>query len=109
METHLIDIARCLAALTAGGVIGLGFGTLQNLALRRNEERERAGKFKNGWSLIPGSGTRVAYLLVALLIVQVICPILFSDGTQWWVSGGLLAGYGWNLLQNLRRRRAQLG
>jgi hypothetical protein len=105
MAIHLIDIARCLTALIAGGVIGLGFGTLQNAALRQNEERERTGKFKNGWSLMPGSGVRVAYLLVTLVIVQVVCPILFSDGTQWWVSGGLLAGYGWHLAYTLRRRR----
>jgi hypothetical protein len=109
METHLIDLARCAAALVAGGVIGLGFGTLQNAALRRNEDRERTGTLQNGWSLMPGAGARVAYLLLTLAVIQLVCPMLFSDGTQWWVSGGLLVGYGWSLAQNLRRRRAQLG
>lgn len=108
MEIQWFDVLRCTAALVAGGVIGLAFGTLQNAALRRNEERERTGKLKNGWSLMPGSGVRVAYLLVTLVLVQLVCPMLFADGTQWWVSGGLLLGYGWNLLQQLRRRRAQL-
>jgi hypothetical protein len=108
METHLIDIALCAAALVAGGVIGLGFGTLQQAALRRHEERERAGRLKNGWTLMPGSGGRVALLLITLALIQLVCPLLFTDGTQWWVSGGLVAGYGWQLLQKLRQRRAQL-
>lgn len=109
MEIHLIALASCAVAVLVGGVIGLGFGALQTAALRRNETRERTGQLKNGWSLMPGSGARVAYLLVTLALIQLVCPMLFSDGTQWWVSGGLLAGYGWHLLQNLRRRRAQLG
>jgi len=88
----------------AGIVIGYGFGCLQQAALRRNELRQQNGQFGNGWSLMPGSGARVAYLLVALVAVQVVCPILFVDGVQWWVSGGLLFGYGCTLLRELRRR-----
>jgi hypothetical protein len=103
-----IDLFRITVALLAGGVIGLGFGTLQEAAYRRHEQREREGKFKNGWSIMPGSGARIAYLLIALALIQVVCPMLFADGTQWWVSGGVVAGYGWPLLQRLRRRRAQL-
>jgi hypothetical protein len=109
MEIHLFDLARVAASLIAGGVIGLAFGTLQEAALRRNEQREREGTLKNGWSLMPGAGARVAYLLVALAGVQLICPMLFADGTQWFVSGGLLLGFGSSLWQRLRRRRAQLG
>jgi len=55
---------------------------------------------------MPGSGLRGAFLLIALVIIQVICPLLFAQGVQWWVSGGLAAGYGWSLFQQLRRRRA---
>lgn len=108
MELHLIDILRCAAAILIGGMIGLAFGTLQQAALRRHEEQERAGKLKNAWSIMPGSGARVAYLLVTLALIQLVCPMLFADGTQWWVSGGLLAGYGWHLVQRLRRHRATL-
>jgi len=104
METHLFEIFRHLAGLLAGGAIGLLFGTLQQAALRRHELQERSGQLKNGWSLIPGSGARVAYLLLALVLVQLICPLLFADGTQWWVSAGLVAGYGWTLLRQLRAR-----
>jgi hypothetical protein len=35
----------------------------------------------------------------------VVCPLLFRDGTQWWVSGGVVAGYGWTLFQQLQRLR----
>jgi hypothetical protein len=101
---HMMEIICALAALLIGGVIGLGFGHLQQLATRRHEAKQRAGTLGSGWNLIPGSGARVAYLLIALVIIQFVCPILFADGTQWWVSGGLLAGYGWTLLQELRRR-----
>jgi hypothetical protein len=48
---------------------------------------------------------RVAYLLVALLAVQILCPLLFSDGVQWWVSSGVLAGYGTMLYRQLWLRR----
>jgi hypothetical protein len=88
-----------------GGVIGLGFGVIQDAARRRHERLQQNGKFKNGWSIIPGSGARVAYLLVSLVVIQAVCPLLFVAGTQWWVSGGLVAGYGWSLLQNILRQR----
>ena len=104
MQIHLIDLLCDLAGLLAGGGIGLAFGTLQQMALRRHERLEQSGKLKDGWSLMPGSGTRVAYLLLALVLVQLICPLLFADGTQWWVSAGLVAGYGSLLYQQLRHR-----
>ncbi len=106
MQLHLTDLARYLVGLAAGGVIGYAFGLLQNAALRQHEEQERNGKLKNAWSLMPGSGVRVAYLLVALALVQVICPLLFVDGTQWLVSAGVVLGYGWLLWRNLRLRLA---
>ncbi|HEY4299605.1 MAG TPA: hypothetical protein VGM73_01945 [Candidatus Didemnitutus sp.] len=97
-----------VSAVLAGGILGYGFGLLQQAALRRNEKRQQQGNLKSGFSLMPGAGVRVAYFLVTLILVQVICPLLFRDGTQWWVSGGVLAGYGWTLLrQLLRLRKAQ--
>jgi hypothetical protein len=107
MQTHLVDLFRDLVGLSAGGVIGYAFGVLQRTALRQNEERERSGKLKSGWSLMPGSGVRVAYLLLVLVLVQFICPLLFVEGTQWWVSGGVVAGYGLMLYQQLRLKMAQ--
>lgn len=104
MSLTFFDLLRATAAIAAGGIIGLAFGVLQQAALRRNETRQRSGQLKNGWMVMPGSGARIAYLLIALALVQFVCPLLFVDGTQWLVSGGLLAGYGWTLFTQLRHR-----
>ncbi|MEO6992023.1 MAG: hypothetical protein ABI273_00215 [Lacunisphaera sp.] len=104
MTLTLVDILRGIAGLAAGGLIGFAFGLLQQAALRRHAERERAGKLNTGWSLIPGSGVRIAYLVIALALIQLICPLLFADGTQWVVSVGLALGYGWTLYTQMRER-----
>ena len=106
MQIHLLNLVRDIVGLLAGGVIGYAFGLLQSAALRRHEQQEKNGKLKNGWSLMPGSGARVAYLLVALALVQLVCPLLFVDGTQWLVSAGVVVGYGWLLYRQLRLRLA---
>lgn len=104
MNLTLLDLTRGIIGLAAGGVIGLAFGTLQQAALRHNERRQQTGGLKNGWSLMPGAGARVAYLLIALALVQLVCPLLFADGAQWIVSGGVVFGYGWTLFRQLRQR-----
>ena len=106
MPSPFINMLQSIVGLIAGGLIGLSFGYVQDIARRRNEKREAEGTLNNGWSLMPGSGVRVAYLLIALVLIQMICPILFRDGTQWWVSGGLVAGYGYRLFMQLRARKA---
>jgi len=108
METLLINSLRVLFAVIAGGLIGYAFGLIQNAARLRHEKKQLDGKFKSGWSIIPSSGARTAYLLIALLLVQLICPLLFTEGAQWVVSGGVVAGYGWALFQQLRVRRKEL-
>jgi hypothetical protein len=107
MHIAWIDVLRWLGGLAAGCVLGLGFGVLQDLALRRNQKRQQSGALTSGWAVMPGSMSRVAYFLVALVLVQFFCPLLFVNGTQWWVSGGVVAGYGAMLFRQLRRRRAQ--
>jgi len=104
MQIHLIDVLCNLAGLLSGAVIGLGFGLLQKKARQEHERLEQSGQLKNAWTLMPGSGARVAYLLLALVLAQVVCPLLFAEGTQWWVSGGLVAGYAVQLYQQLRLR-----
>jgi hypothetical protein len=104
METTLIEILCRGSALIAGVAIGGAFAILQNVALRRHEQQQKSGKLKSGWTLMPGAGARVAYFLIALLLVQICCPILFVDGTQWWVSAGVVVGYGWFLVRQLRER-----
>ena len=101
----LIEFLSHLVAVIAGAVIGYAFGLLQQAALRRNEQLQQSGKLRSGWTLMPGSGGRVALLLITLVLVQVICPLLFRDGTQWWVSGGVVASYGWILFRQLSRAR----
>jgi len=90
-----------------GIMIGAAFGLIQDAARRRNERLQQAGKLNNGWAVMPGSGRRVAYLLVALALVQLVCPLLFVNGIQWWVSGGVVGGYGAILYRQLRQRLAQ--
>jgi hypothetical protein len=100
----LIVLVRSLAGLAVGGLIGLGFGLLQQAALRRNKQLQDEGGLSSGWTVMPGSFRRVAYLMIGLLLVQIICPLLFVGGTEWWVSSGLLVGYGLVLFQQLRKR-----
>ncbi len=96
-----------IAGLLVGAVIGLGFGMIQELAWRRNERLQQTGKLSHGWAVMPGSMRRVAYLLVALAGVQVICPLLFAGASQWWVSGGVVLGYGFLLFRQLQRKLYQ--
>jgi len=106
MQSPLFEFFRITLALVGGALIGYAFGLLQTAARRRHEQKERDGKLGSGWSLMPGAGGRVAYFLIALVAVQIVCPLLFADGTQWFVSGGVVAGYGWTLYRELRRRIA---
>jgi hypothetical protein len=104
MQIQAMEIFRSLLALVAGILIGLGFGLLQNLGLRRNQKLQQSGALKNEWGVVPGSMRRVAYLLVALVLVQLLCPLLFVNGSQWWVSGGVVLGYGAFLSRRLLQR-----
>jgi len=103
----MIHMIQAIAGLIAGLIIGVAFGVLQDAARRRNERLQRTGKLTSGWAVMPGSGARVAYLLLTLVLIQVICPLLFVNGTQWWVSGGVVAGYGAMLFKQFRERQAQ--
>jgi positive regulator of sigma E activity len=95
------------ASLIAGTILGLAFGYIQETAWRRYQRQQREGNFHNGWAVMPGSMSRVAYFLVAMVLVQIVCPMLFKDGCQWWVSGGVVLGYGVMLYRQLRERIAQ--
>jgi hypothetical protein len=102
-----MNIVRIILALASGSLIGYAFGLVQNVARLRHEKKQLEGKLNNGWSIVPGSGLRVACFVVTLALIQVICPMLFEDGTQWWVSGGVGMGYGFILLQQLLRLRRE--
>jgi hypothetical protein len=91
-----------------GGLIGLAFGAVQQAAKRRNEKRQDAGKFTNAWFAMPGSMTRVAFLMIALVLVQIGCPLLFEENIQWLVSAGVVLGYGSLLFKEFRTRTAAM-
>jgi hypothetical protein len=101
---QLTNMLASIMAVLVGGIIGAGFGMVQNAARRKNEEKQRKGELNSGWAVMPGSGTRVAYFLVVLLAIQFICPLLFRNGTQWWVTGGVGIGYGVMLALQIRQR-----
>jgi amino acid transporter len=93
-----------IAGFIVGGLIGLAFGAIQNFALRRNEKRHKEGHLKSGWMVMPGSMTRVAFLMIALVLVQIGMPMLFEGLSQWMVSAGVVLGYGWMLYVEYRRK-----
>src|SRR5215831_21354795 len=107
MNAQLLIMLQSIAALIAGGAIGAAFGVLQDAARRHNERRQQRGDLKSGWAVMPGAGARVAYLLLVLVLIQIICPLLFRDGTQWWVSAGVAGGYGLTLYRQMRQRISQ--
>ena len=102
---QMMEVLKLIGALIAGGIIGFAFGTIQERALRRNEQRQAKGELKNEWGVMSGSAKRVIWLMVALIGVQLLCPLLFKDGTQWWVSGGVVFGYGLVLFRRLTAKR----
>jgi Ca2+/H+ antiporter len=103
MSTSIITSLLSVAGVLVGCLIGFVFGTLQNAALARNKKRQEKGEFKAGVAIMPGSFGRVALLLIVLMVVQIVCPMLFEGNIQWLVSVGVILGYGWTLLRQLRQ------
>jgi len=94
MALELMIMVRSLLGLIAGGMIGTGFGMIQEAARRRYERLQHQGRLRSPWGVMAGSGRRAVYLLMALVLVQIVCPLLFTQGTQWWVSAGVAIGFG---------------
>jgi len=90
-----------IGAVVLGGAIGLVFGSIQNAAILRSKKVHQ----QQGWAVIPGSATRVAFLLLALVVVQIACPLFFEkDWMRWLVSAGVVMGYGRTLFDQFRLR-----
>ena len=106
MQLTFTDLTAIVLCLIAGGMIGCSFGMIQERARRRHEKLAQAGTLKENFGAMPGSMRRVGYLLIALALVQLVCPLLFTSARQWWVSGGVIAGYGYILYRQLRERLA---
>ena len=102
-QTYFVMTA--VGAVILGAVIGIGFGIVQRMAYLKHSALQEKGRFSSGWAAMPGSFRRVAFLLIALVAVQLACPIFFEEGSMpWFVSAGVVAGYGLTLYQNLRQR-----
>lgn len=84
--------------LVAGLTIGIGFAGLQWLAQANNERRNERRWLR---ALLPGSASRVAVLLLALVGVQFALPA----GNLWWITFGALLAQGVPLGLRLRRSR----
>jgi hypothetical protein len=100
----MTNLLLSTAGFIIGGFIGIAFGAVQNFALHRNEKRQIAGNLKSGWMVMPGSMSRVAFLMLALALVQIGMPMLFQGESQWMVSAGVVLGYGWMLFVQFRRK-----
>lgn len=107
MQIQLTSLVWSLAGLIGGTIVGASFGAIQDAASRRHRKREQAGKLNSAWAIVPGSMRRVAFLLATLALIQVTFPLLFTNGFQWWVSGGVVAGYGTMLFLQLRHRMSE--
>jgi hypothetical protein len=110
MNPSITDIALSAAGLAFGGLIGFSFGSIQNKALRAYKKKMDDGKFTSGWSVMPGSMRRTAYLLVLLAGIQILFPVFFEGSSvQWLISAGVVLGYGWTLADQVRNRSAYRG
>jgi len=81
-----------------GVMIGGAFAWLQLQALRRNEMLERREQLPTLLRQIPGSMSRCAFLLMALVLVQVVFP----TANLVWMSGGFFTAYTIPFLWRLR-------
>jgi hypothetical protein len=99
-----MSIVLSIAASIVGGIIGYSFGFAQKIAADRYSRKQQHGNFSSAWSVMPGSGLRIAYFMILLLIIQITCPLFFDGNIQWIVSAGVVLGYGWTSTQQLRRK-----
>ncbi len=88
-----------LQAVAAGIVIGGAFAWLQLQALRRNEMLEKRQAMPAFLRRLPGSGVRIAFLLLSLALVQVLLPA----ANKWWLTGSLLISSSIPILWRLTR------
>lgn len=93
-----------LQGMAVGIILGGAFAWLQLQALRRNVLLEKRQELPTLLKQLPGSGGRVAFLLIALVLVQVLVP----NVDKWWLSGSLAVSYSvpflWRLLEIVPRK-----
>ncbi len=80
--------ASAILGLALGGLIGMVFAWLQLQALWRNELVEQKKEVPGWLRQVPGSMGRVAFLLLAVIMAQVLCP---SANVVWMAAGVAIA------------------
>src|SRR5436309_3435634 len=90
----MMDVSVILV-IVFGVLIGGVYAGLQLSALRKNEQRQREQGAPSVTGIVPGSMTRVALLLMALVLVEVIVPAQYKTPQFHWalvISVGLAYG-----------------
>ena len=101
--TSLTIVLMILSSLLTGGAIGFGFG-----ADWKNWRPVAPGRTVAAGGDFGSMGKGIA-LLAVLVLVQILCPLLFTTtATKWWVIAGVAAGYGWQRFRRLRSIRASV-
>jgi hypothetical protein len=89
-----MDYTSAILGFIVGAMIGLTFAWMQIQALRRNEMIEQQ-QVVSGWmKQIPGAGGRVAFLLMAFVLAQVVMQLLFHQANLPWMTAGVVLAYG---------------
>ena len=89
--------------IVLGMIIGGMFAWLQLLALRRNELLEKRQQVPTLLRQIPGSGGRIAFLLVSLVLAQV----LFQNASVVWMAVGVTIAYAIPFVMRLKLKYQQ--
>ena len=94
-----MNMAIC-EGIILGAIIGGAFAWLQLQALRRNEILERREQVPTLLRQIPGSASRTAFLLMALVLAQV----LFQKASLAWMAGSVAIAYAIPFVARLRAK-----
>ena len=73
-----------ILGVTLGVVIGGAYAAWQLAALRKNEQRQREAGAPSLAGMVPGSMLRVALLLIALVVVQIVVPAEYKTQNFYW-------------------------
>ena len=76
-----------------GAIIGMAFAWLQLQALRRNELLEQQLQVPYWMRQIPGSMGRIAFLLMALVLGQVLLQVLLHEANMIAFASGVVIAY----------------
>ena len=86
-----------------GIALGCGFGFIQHESFAHTYLGQ-IDTLASTWAGISDSWARSIFLLVMLTFFQTVFTLLFGDNDiQWILSGGVVLGYAWTLVQHFRQ------